>query len=81
MTPKSKARGATSSVACVGEVLAEKTYHGFGRDAGVGVHLLQDLVDVDLVGLGLGLALAALTALGDGLLGGLLGGGSLGHRE
>ena len=49
--------------------------HGLGGDAGVGVHLLEDLVDVDLVGLGLGLLLAALAALGDGLLGGLLGGG------
>ena len=51
--------------------------HGLGGDAGVGVHLLEDLVDVDLVGLGLGLLLAALAALGDGLLGGLLGGGVL----
>ena len=53
--------------------------HSLGGDAGVGVHLLEDLVDVDLVGLGLGLLGAALAALGDGLLGGLLGGGSLGH--
>ena len=51
--------------------------HGLGGDAGVGVHLLENLVDVDLVGLGLGL-LGLGAALGDGLLGGLLGGG-LGH--
>ena len=58
--------------------------HGLGGDAGVGVHLLEDLVDVDLVGLGLGLALAAFAAFaafGDGLLGGLLGGGGLGHCD
>jgi len=50
--------------------------HGLGGDTGVGVHLLQDLVDVDGVGL-LPLALPLLlVALGD-LLGGLarLGGG------
>ena len=47
--------------------------HGLGGDAGVGVHLLEDLVDVDLVGLGLGLGLLAAGAL-DGLLSGLLGG-------
>ena len=41
------------------------------------MHLLEDLVDVDLVGLGLGLGLLAAGAL-DGLLGGLLG-GRLGH--
>ena len=38
------------------------------------MHLLEDLVDVDLVGLGLGLLGLAAGAL-DGLLGGLLGGG------
>jgi len=38
--------------------------HALGGDAGVGVHLLEHLVDVDLVGLGLGLALG-LAALGD----------------
>ena len=27
--------------------------HGLGRDTGVGVHLLEHLVDVDLVGLSL----------------------------
>ena len=54
--------------------------HGLGGDAGVGVDLLEDLVDVDLVGLGLGLLLAALAALGDGLLSGLLG-GRLGHGD
>ena len=41
--------------------------HGLGGDAGVGVHLLEDLVDVDLVGLGLGLGPFAAGAL-DGLL-------------
>ena len=49
--------------------------HGLGGDTGVGVHLLQDLVDVDGVGL-LPLSLALLlVSLGDGLLGlaGLLG--------
>jgi len=50
--------------------------HGLGGDAGVGVHLLQNLVDVDGIGL-LPLLLALLfVTLGDGLLGlaGLLGG-------
>ena len=49
--------------------------HGLGGDTGVGVHLLQHLVDVDAVAL-LPLALLLLVALGDGLLGlaGLLGG-------
>ena len=47
--------------------------HGLGRDAGVGVHLLQDLVDVDLVRLVLGLDALLGAALGD-LLGGLLSG-------
>ena len=46
--------------------------HALGGDAGVGVHLLEHLVDVDLVRLRLGLALG-LAALGDRLLGGLLG--------
>ena len=45
--------------------------HGLGRDAGVGVHLLEDLVDVDLVRLVLGLDALLGAALGD-LLGGLL---------
>ncbi len=54
--------------------------HGLGADAGVGVDLLQHLVDVDCVGL-LSLAVLLLvTSLGDGLLGlsGLLGGFSSG---
>ena len=49
--------------------------HGLRRDTGVGVNLLQDLVDVDGVGL-LPLSLALLlVSLGDSLLGlaGLLG--------
>ena len=54
--------------------------HGLGGDAGVGVHLLQDLVDVDGVGFLPLLVLLLLIALGDGflglarLLGGLSGG-------
>ena len=54
--------------------------HGLGGDTGVGVHLLEDLVDVDGIGL-LPLALPLLlVALGDGLgglarLGGSLSGG------
>merc|ERR1711959_64360 len=43
--------------------------HGLGGDAGVGVHLLEHLVDVDLVGLGPLLLAATLSALG-ALLGG-----------
>ena len=40
--------------------------HGLGADTGVGVHLLEDLVDVDGIGL-LSLAvLGLLVALGDG---------------
>ena len=48
--------------------------HGLGGDAGVGVDLLEDLVDVDGVGL-LSLPLGLLVSLGDVLLGlaGLLG--------
>ena len=52
--------------------------HGLGGDAGVGVDLFQDFVDVDSVGLlpGLSALLAALSsALGDGFLGALLGRG------
>jgi len=54
--------------------------HGLGGDAGVGVHLLQDLVDVDGVGLLPPLLALLLITLGDGflglarLLGGLSGG-------
>ena len=46
--------------------------HGLGRDARVGVDLLEDLVDVNLVRLVLGLGALLGAALGD-LLGGLLG--------
>ena len=42
--------------------------HGLGGHSGVGVHLLQHLVDVDGVGF-LPLLLALLIALGDVLLG------------
>mmetsp|Transcript_23182 Transcript_23182/g.59400 ORF Transcript_23182/g.59400 Transcript_23182/m.59400 type:complete len:219 (+) Transcript_23182:32-688(+) len=44
--------------------------HGLAGHAGVGVHLLEDLVDVNLVGLGLGLLGLLLAVLGQGLLGG-----------
>ena len=59
--------------------------HGSLGDAGVGVHLLQDLVDVDGVGL-LALAVLLLVALGDVLLGlasllGGLSGGLGGHGD
>lgn len=59
--------------------------HGLGGDTGVGVHLLQDLVDVDGIGLLAG-ALALLVSLGDVLLGlasllGGLSGGLGGHDE
>ena len=59
--------------------------HGLGGDAGVGVHLLEDLVDVDGVGL-LALAVLLLVALGDVLLGlasllGGLSGGLGGHGD
>ena len=57
--------------------------HGLGGDTGVGVHLLQDLVDVDGIGL-LPAPLLLLVSLGDVLLGlaGLLGGlsGGLGRH-
>ena len=51
------------------EIVDERVHdaHGLGGDTGVGVHLLQDLVDVDGIGL-LPLALPLLlVALGDGL--------------
>ena len=50
--------------------------HGLAGDTGVGVHLLQHLVDVDGVGLLASQLLLLLVALGNGLLGlaGLLGG-------
>jgi len=58
--------------------------HGLGGDAGVGVHLLQDLVDVDGIGLLPPLLALLLVTLGDGLLGlaRLLGGlsGGLGRH-
>ena len=49
--------------------------HSLGGDAGIGVHLLEDLVDVDGVGLLPLVLLLLLVALGDGLggLAGLLG--------
>ena len=46
--------------------------HGLGGDAGVGVDLLQHLVDVDAVALLPGLS-ALLAALGGGLADGFLG--------
>ena len=58
------------------DVVDERVHdgHRLGGDAGVRVHLLQDLVDVDLVGFGLGLASNLLGARG------LLLRGFLGHR-
>ena len=46
--------------------------HRLGGDPGLGVDLLEHLVDVDLVGLGLGLLPALAGATLGGLLGGLL---------
>ena len=46
--------------------------HGLGGDTGVGVHLLEDLVDVDGIGFLPLLVLLLLVSLGDGL-GGLAG--------
>ena len=59
------------------DVVDERVHdgHRLGGDAGVRVHLLQDLVDVDLVGFGLGLASNLLGARG------LLLRGLLGHFE
>ena len=41
--------------------------HGFGRDTSVGVHLLEDLVDVDGIGFLPFLVPLLLVSLGDGL--------------
>ena len=70
------------------QVVDERVHdaHGLGGDTGVGVHLLEDLVDVDGIGL-LPLALPLLlVALGDGLgglarLGGSLSGGLGRHGD
>ena len=70
------------------QVVDERVHdaHGLGGDTGVGVHLLEDLVDVDGIGL-LPLALLLLlVALGDGLgglarLGGSLSGGLGRHGD
>ena len=70
------------------QVVDERVHdaHGLGGDTGVGVHLLQDLVDVDGVGL-LPLALLLLlVSLGNGLgslarLGGSLSGGLGWHGD
>ena len=70
------------------DVVDERVHdaHGLGGDTGVGVHLLEDLVDVDGIGL-LPLALLLLlVALGDGLgglarLGSSLSGGLGRHVE
>ena len=64
------------------DVVDERVHdaHGLGRDAGVRVHLLQHLVDVDGVGLLPPLLSLLLVSLGDGFLslarflGGLSGG-------
>ena len=59
------------------EIVDERVHdaHGLGGDSSVGVDLLQDLVDVDGVGLLPLVPLLLLVALGDGLggLAGLLG--------
>ena len=59
------------------EIVDERVHdaHGLGGDTSVGVDLLQDLVDVDGVGLLPLVPLLLLVALGDGLggLAGLLG--------
>ena len=60
--------------------------HGLGGDTGVGVHLLQDLVDVDGIGFLPPLVLLLLVSLGDGLGGlscsfGSLSGGLWGHVD
>ena len=59
------------------QVVDERVHdaHGLGGDTGVGVHLLEDLVDVDGVGFLPLVPLLLLVALGDGLggLAGLLG--------
>ena len=60
--------------------------HGLGGDASVGVDLLQDLVDVDGIGLLPPLLSLLLVTLGDGLLGlarllGSLSGGFGGHVD
>ena len=70
------------------QVVDERVHdaHGLGGDTGVGVHLLQDLVDVDGIGL-LPLALLLLlVSLGNGLgslarLGGSLSGGLGWHGD
>ena len=52
--------------------------HGLAGDTSVGVDLLQDLVDVDRVGLTTAaVASLLLTSIGDGLLGGLAASGTL----
>jgi hypothetical protein len=43
--------------------------HGLGADTGVGVHLLEDLVDVDSIGLLSFAVLLLVVTLGDGLAG------------
>ena len=69
------------------QVVNERVHdaHGLGGDSSVGVDLLEDLVDVDGVGL-LPLGLLLLVSLGDGLGGlacllGGLSGGLGGHGE
>ena len=68
----SQARGFTGDA--LKDVVDEGVHdaHGLGGDAGVGVDLLQDLVDIDGVALLPGLS-ALLAALGGGLADGFLG--------
>ena len=70
------------------EIIDERVHdaHGLGGDTGVGVHLLQDLVDVDGIGFLPPLVLLLLVSLGDGLGGlscsfGSLSGGLWGHVD
>ena len=51
------------------DVVDERVHdaHGLGGDTGVGVHLLEDLVDVDGIGFLPLLVLLLLVSLGDGL--------------
>ncbi len=58
------------------DVVHERVHdgHSLGGDASVGMDLTEDLVDVDGIGLLPGPPLLGLLDLGDGNLGGLLGG-------
>ena len=82
-----------SELACLSsntleQVVDERVHdaHGLGGDTGIGVHLLEDLVDVDGIGFLPPLVLLLLVSLGDGLGGlscsfGSLSGGLWGHVD